>query len=289
MAPVIKGRSVTITMGGVKVGTFSNVTFGEHKPMKRLSEAAVKVLGSMETTPFSAIIKSGQLDKKLYAEVNKALEAIGGKWDRKLKAHQFRDDPRDAIDQVLFSGGFTDTKKEFGFFETPLSVADQMAELLKLQPGMSVLEPSAGRGRLANACERQEVPNVTYTLVELQGKNVDALLLAGYNGRGDRVIHDDFLTYRLNEAFDRVIMNPPFARQADIDHVKKALFHTKPGGRLVAIMSAGVMFRENNKTLDFKQMLSDNCSSFGFETLPEGTFTESGTNTNTVMLVADKA
>lgn len=257
--------------------------------MKRLSQEAVTVLGSMETQGNLAFIKAGQLDRKLYAEVNKALEAIGGKWMKKAKAHEFTGDPRDALDKVIFSGGFTDMKSEFGFFETPLSIADKLAESLQLKPGMSVLEPSAGHGRLVKSIERLEINGIDYTMVDIQQANVDFLRGVGYGGSFGKLVCADFLEYNPGQTFDRVAMNPPFARQADLEHVTKALFHTKVGGRLVAIMSAGVQFRENKKTKDFMQMLQDNSSSFGFEALPEGSFQESGTGVNTVMLMVDKA
>ncbi len=55
--------------------------------------------------------------------------------------------------------------------------------------------------------------------------------------------------------FDRVVMNPPFERQQDIDHVSRAAGMLKPGGRLVSVMSAGVTFRENNKTRWFRDLI----------------------------------
>src|SRR3972149_847602 len=47
-----------------------------------------------------------QLDRKLYVAVNKGLEAAGGKWDRKAKAHTFGDDPRKILN---FDAGVVDT------------------------------------------------------------------------------------------------------------------------------------------------------------------------------------
>ena len=52
--------------------------------------------------------------------------------------------------------------------------------------------------------------------------------------------------------FDRVVMNPPFCRGRDLDHVRHALRFVAPGGRLVAIMSAGVAFREDVYERDAK-------------------------------------
>ena len=39
--------------------------------------------------------------------------------------------------------------------------------------------------------------------------------------------------------FDRIVMNPPFERGADIRHIRHAYEHLRPGGRLVAICAGG--------------------------------------------------
>ena len=39
-----------------------------------------------------------RLDRKVYLEVNKVLECLGGKWDRKSKSHIFESDISDRID-----------------------------------------------------------------------------------------------------------------------------------------------------------------------------------------------
>ena len=78
-----------------------------------------------------------------------------------------------------------------------------------------------------------------------------------------------------DNAFDFVIMNPPFARQADIDHVLHAFRFLKPGGVLVSIMSAGVMFREDRKTKAFREFIDDHAGTV--ERLPSGSFKASGT------------
>ena len=42
---------------------------------------------------FSLTLPNIQLDRKTYLEVNKVLEALGGKWNKKHKAHIFETDP----------------------------------------------------------------------------------------------------------------------------------------------------------------------------------------------------
>jgi hypothetical protein len=59
----------------------------------------------------------------------------------------------------------------------------------------------------------------------------------------------DFLLLKPDPAnlYDRVVMNPPFDRERDIDHVMHALSFLKLDGFLIAIMSAGTEFRETRK------------------------------------------
>jgi 16S rRNA G1207 methylase RsmC len=82
--------------------------------------------------------------------------------------------------------------------------------------------------------------------------------------------------------FDRVVMNPPFADQADIDHVTHALSFLKPGGKLVAIMSAGASFRQDRKASKFQELIEGLGGTMN--ELPEDSFKQSGTNVRTVLV-----
>jgi hypothetical protein len=77
-------------------------------------------------------------------------------------------------------------------------------------------------------------------------------------------------------------MNPPFAGQADIEHVTHALNFLKPGGKLVAIMSAGVTFRQDRKAADFRALIWGMGGTI--EELPEDAFKQSGTSVRTVLV-----
>ena len=60
-----------------------------------------------------------QLDRKLYQEVAKALELIGGKWKGgKVFGFVFATDPTDLLHQIA-NGEKGNLKKEFQFFATP--------------------------------------------------------------------------------------------------------------------------------------------------------------------------
>jgi predicted RNA methylase len=256
---------------------------------KRLSEAAVVALGSSEVAQNRLVIPE-HLDRKIYTEVNKALESIGGKWNRGAKAHLFEPgvDVEQLVDGIVQSGGFTDAKAELGAFYSPLSVARRVLELADLDDGMKVLEPSAGEGALALPAKRAACDVVAYELDERAFKSLLSKALAEEPGGGHFNLHrDDFLTVKPLAEWDRVLMNPPFAKQVDIDHVRHAIRFLRPGGRLVSVMSAGVRFRENRKTVEFKAELA-RLGSVAWQDLPEGSFKESGTDVRTCILVFDR-
>lgn len=85
-----------------------------------------------------------------------------------------------------------------------------------------------------------------------------------------------------SDLYDTVVMNPPFDRERDIDHVTHALSFLKTGGHLVAIMSAGTEFRETRKAIAFRELMESMGAQW--KELPPGSFAESGTYVNTVML-----
>lgn len=220
---------------------------------------------------------TGQLDRNMYTKTNKVLEAAGGKWNKKAKAHVFDTSAADRIDQMIVTGSIEIPKDEFEFFPTPLNVATDVCLLASIREGMSILEPSAGRADLLQPIKEF---NLDINCVEKMEANYRFLLtLPWIKG----VVCCDFLDVPTNRLFDRIIMNPPFGRQADIKHVNHALRLLDPSGLLVAIMGAGVTFRDNKLTQDFRALVE---SRNGYiNPLPEGSFKASGTMVNTCVVV----
>lgn len=250
-----------------------------------ISQDVLTVLSACRVDGPAVFLPPGQLDRKLYLSVNKVLEALGGKWNRKAKGHLFPSDPATALDDAIVTGGYAHPRDEFGFFPTPAAVANLVAELAELRDGQRVLEPSAGTGALVSACLAR-VPNLGFSCIELQ-----PTLAAGLRVKYPTfdVLTADFLaafhiTTEDCPLYDRVVMNPPFARQQDVDHVEHAFrLFLKPGGRLVSVMSAGATFRQDRKAREFREALRPT-----FHPLPEGSFLESGTDVCAVIAVVDK-
>lgn len=173
----------------------------------------------------------------------------------------------DAMKDTLRAGVQVVTAPQL--FPTPPELAARMVEEADIQPGQQVLEPSAGTGNIIEACRRASL-SAAVVAVELNTRLAQSL-----RGRHDiPVVCGDFLEQNGNLGkFDRVLMNPPFANGADIQHIKHAIGFLKPGGRLVAICANGP---RQNEAL---RPIADT-----WEPLPAGTFAEAGTNVNAVLL-----
>lgn len=225
----------------------------------------------------------GMLDRKLYTDVNKVLEAIGGKWNRGEKAHVFDEAVEPLIETILETRVYSRVKQELGQFDSPSLVVEIVIRHAGIKHGMFVLEPQAGIGNLAAAAE--DAGGIVWAY-EIDEKRF--LLLADRldGGGAGAVLRDDFLTVlppNEDGLFDRVVMNPPFAKQADIDHVLHAFKFLKPGGRLVSVMSRGVMQRVNKKAVEFREFVY--ARGGRFIELPDGSFSSSGTEVHTCIVV----
>nr|WP_240332709.1 LPD38 domain-containing protein [Aeromonas hydrophila] len=166
------------------------------------------------------------------------------------------------------------------FFPTPESHAADLVALAGIEPGMTVLEPSAGHGMLAEAARAA-------------GAKVDAVELAGdlreiLQAKGFGLVGSDFMATTPAQSYDAVVMNPPFSNDMDIDHVRHAYDFLKPGGRLAAIVSAGAGQQSTRKGQEFAAWL-DTLGAV-VEPMREGAFKDSlnPTGVRTKIIVLEK-
>ncbi|OTI78607.1 SAM-dependent methyltransferase [Pseudomonas aeruginosa] len=168
------------------------------------------------------------------------------------------------------------------FFPTSAAVTEEAIDAADIQGGMDVLEPSAGMGHMADAIREQT--GVEPEVVELSGERRELLEAKGYN-----LVGSDFMEVS-GKQYDRIVMNPPFSKGRDIQHVQHAYSLLKPGGRLVAIMSEGAFFQSNKAAENFRAWL-DGLGATS-ERLPEGSFMDPAlpvnTGVNARMVVIDK-
>lgn len=200
----------------------------------------------------------------LVAKVNEALAAYYGATlgDSHTKTHR----------------NSTHVAKNHGAFMTPAPVVEKLFDrLYRIKEGARALEPSCGTGNLA-----VHAANVGMSVDCIE---IDRERCLQARARGLTVTHADFLEVLPTPVYDYVIMNPPFDRGLDCDHVRHALKFLKPGGELLAIMSAGAAYNEG-RAADFRALLeSYKGSSYErlFLDLPERSFAPE-TNVNAVTL-----
>ena len=252
--------------------------------MKQLSKDVLTALSTAEIEVTNVKL-TGQLDRKLYLSVNEVLDRIGGKWNRKAKAHMFSEDPTDKLNAVI-ECGVLEPKVKTGYFPTPPALVERMIELAELDRKHLILEPSAGQGHIcAGICEELRLPPKDALLMccEILPENRQVLENEGYPLEDLEFFEFAEEIHKTQSYFDRILMNPPFESQSDLTHVTTAFSLLRKGGTLIAIMSNGVMFRENKKTVAFRENI---LNKYGVlvEDNPEGSFKESGTMVNTVMI-----
>ncbi|TDB45334.1 methyltransferase [Photorhabdus luminescens] len=234
----------------------------------------------------SKLILNGQLDRSLYIRTNKVLEAAGGKWNRKMKAHIFDGDAEQRIDEIILTGSVLVPKDDFNFFPTPVKIIERMVNNADIQSGKRVLEPSCGDGRIVKIA-RAMAADANITAIELDGKRVELLKVdPHFIETNATLINSDFLTYKVDMPFDVILMNPPFKNKADIKHTNHALDLLAENGRLRGILSAGVLYRSDALTVAFRERVERIGGTF--TELEEKAFKESGTLVRTVLLEVNK-
>lgn len=211
-----------------------------------------------------------QLERKLYQDVAKSLNLIGGKWvGGKTCGFVFNSDPTDLLNQIA-SGEKRNLKKEYQFFETPNDLADKLVLIADLKDNDVVLEPSAGQGAIIEAILRSKI-NCQVLAIELMETN--SLIL---NKKGFHHEVGDFLTIPNQPIYDKIIANPPFSNNQDIDHINHMYELLKCSGKLVSISSEHWNNSSNKKETEFRKWLCD--VDADIEHIPTGTFKKSGTN-----------
>jgi predicted RNA methylase len=226
------------------------------------------------TTAGNELYLPARLAPELYQRVDAALQSAGGNWSKARKAHVF---------PFLASAGLAalraerevttaeERKQRTQFFATPPDVADQLIGLAGLGPGHVVLEPSAGDGAIV-----RRLPAVAAVdCVEADPERA-RILQTGLPRQPRSVTEADFLTLPPRPVYDRVIMNPPFARGADVRHVLHALRFVKPGGRLVAVMLPASASRGNAEARQLSALMKD--YEGWFEAVEDGAFARAGTH-----------
>ena len=222
-----------------------------------------------------------QLDRKLYQDVAKSLELIGGKWKGgKVFGFVFATDPTELLDQIA-NGEKRNLKKEFQFFATPEKLADELVYLADLKQHDTILEPSAGHGAIIKAMNK--VCDVVPDCFELMDVNT---IILNKSGLRFNLIGEDFFKHN-GKTYSKIIANPPFTKNQDIDHLKKMYECLSRGGRLVCINSESWVNGRQKKQEKIKNWLDEDEAEI--IEIEKGSFKESGTMVGGKIVVINKS
>lgn len=161
-----------------------------------------------------------------YRDACDVLVALGGA-QRRDGAFAF-DYPIASVIREVAASGMLPDQRAHQFYPTPRALAERAVELAEIEPGHTVLEPSAGQGAIGDLLPAWA------TLVEVAELHCEIL-----RAKGRDPICADFLRWSPGRRFDRIVMNPPFDRgrwQLHLDHAATLL---AAGGRIVAVLPAG--------------------------------------------------
>jgi hypothetical protein len=259
--------------------------------LQRTQEALGKLADLHDAGTIPPILASLASKKAVYELARSEIDHSGGYYDAGRCQGKPANDTPEALALWGLLAGKSDEDKQTdklrnmteallfanipGFFPTPSAVVDIMLDHARIEAAHSVLEPSAGAGAIADRL----------------GSNIDCCevwrsLQDILTAKGHNLIADDFMVADIPASYDRIVMNPPFEKLQDIDHVRKAYDCLADGGRLVSIMSPGPFFRSDAKSETFRAWFHE----LGGEQIdiPAGAFKESGTGVSSVLVVINK-
>lgn len=204
------------------------------KPVREFIEPATGWKKEVRELPNTLEFHFSERPKAAEKVACEVLEGIGGVRQKRGGLHfwQFEYNPAQVVDQIVSSGCVPD-QRAHQFYPTPRELAERVVEAAEIQPGHSVLEPSAGQGGLADVIAEHGAEPLCIEIAPLNCGVLEA--------KGRRVLNADFMTWAeaCSNRFDRIVMNPPFSEGRAKLHTITAAGLLKPGGRLVAVLPSG--------------------------------------------------
>lgn len=143
------------------------------------------------------------------------------------------------------------------FYPTPQGLIDKMLDGVDFYRLKSVLEPSAGKGDLAEVIKRVYDAKIGSNWrgkseLDLDVIEIEPELQMILKGKEFRVVHDDFLSYSTFKQYDLIISNPPFSQGAK--HLLKMLeMQERAGGAIICLLNAETL--KNPYSVERKALL----------------------------------
>lgn len=243
----------------------------------KLSEFWKKVLQESEIIENKLFLKT-QMDRKQYVELNKVLELLWWKRNRKEKCHIFdTDNLQEAIDEVCDTMEIIDIKVLYQQYYTPQLLAKRLVELANPQDNEVVLEPSAWMWNII-----QEIKNYKRIIaIDIDSNNCNSIKTNLWN-EDITVFNIDYMDYCDDAVANKIIMNPPFTKSQDVKHILKAYKNLCEWWRIVSIASSSIQTRQWKLYDELKELNPE------FIEIEEWAFKESGTMVNSVIVLIDK-
>ena len=158
------------------------------------------------------------------------------------------------------------------YYPTPLNVIYKMLGKISdiTKGGLVVLEPSAGSGNILEVLSKDRRISKLYAIE----KNPDLVLTL--QGKGYKVISNDFLTFEPTNTFDCIVMNPPFSNGDE--HLLKAWDLIKNGtGDVICLLNAETIRNPYTKNRQLLANIIENNGSVEYIGRP---FSDYGRKTN---------
>lgn len=124
------------------------------------------------------------------------------------------------------------------FYPTPRNLVEKMMGMVNWKRVQFALEPSAGKGDIAEGIKRHMRKDQAG---QLDCAEIDPDLRAVLRQRGYHVVANDFLEWDAQTRYDLIAMNPPF-KDGD-KHLLHALDLMKHGGQIVCLLNASTIER----------------------------------------------
>lgn len=126
------------------------------------------------------------------------------------------------------------------FYPTPKELAEKMLIGIDWTFTREILEPSAGKGDLAEAIQSVQKRHFDrWNSVDIHIDTIEAEpdLISILKEKGFHVIGNDFLNFHTYKRYDAIIMNPPFAN-GDLHLLKAINLMERWGGYVVCLLNA---------------------------------------------------
>lgn len=236
----------------------------------------------------NSVLHLPQMTDSEYDSIKYLVEYIGGHWREKYKGFVFDSDAEYIQSKLHILRNLPSIKidpiSKFRidnqFYPTPDWLAREMVGIANISETDRVLEPSAGKAAILNY-----IASLTerYTAVELNFANCKWLRSRGY--RVNQQSFEKYYESHINTStkFNKVVMNPPFSDKRDLLHTVMAYNLLAPGGILVGLVAENSLYYDRPITHHFNALLKSIGATI--QEVPHGSFKESGTMVDVVMLV----